>query len=338
MPSVIDENTQFVDSGGKPIVNGFIYIGIQSLDPILNPITIYSDRALTIILANPQNTDADGRSVNKIWIPDFYSMKIEDENNVQKLLDLDLGEPSLTIDERQAANSGNDVLTNHKNLSVDRVTLSTVDIDADLVILEDASVIHFAALSVNLTADITVPGVNGLDTGVEAASTWYYIWVIYNGTTVASLLSLSSTAPTLPSGYTFKGLVGAVFNDSGSDFSNFHQSGDEVSRVTETVLSSGSSISAVSVSLSDMVPDKARIVKGYAYISDTGTGFSKGTISPTVDHVTGIGIVVLWGQPSAAGDKSSLYFESFLQIPQVLYYSVGSTSNDLFIQISGWRF
>jgi hypothetical protein len=46
----------------------------------------------------------------------------------------------------------------------------------------------------------------GLDTGTVANSTWYYLWAFYNPTTDDSLylLSASTTAPTAPSGYTFK--------------------------------------------------------------------------------------------------------------------------------------
>ena len=90
MPARIDEKTQFhVD--GEPIVNGSIYIGLQNADPVANPITIYSDRALTVPLANPQLTDADGRSVNKIWIPGDYSIQVNDSLGVQKMQDLDAG-------------------------------------------------------------------------------------------------------------------------------------------------------------------------------------------------------------------------------------------------------
>ena len=90
MPARIDEKTQFhVD--GEPIVLGSIYIGLQNADPVANPITIYSDRALTIPLANPQLTDADGRSVNKIWIPGDYSIQVNDSLGVQKMQDLDAG-------------------------------------------------------------------------------------------------------------------------------------------------------------------------------------------------------------------------------------------------------
>lgn len=92
MAAVIDEHTQFVDSSGAPIVNGYIYIGTRNLDPKLNTITIYSDRDLTTTISNPQRTDADGRAENKIWVPERYSIKVEDSNNVQKYQELDLGE------------------------------------------------------------------------------------------------------------------------------------------------------------------------------------------------------------------------------------------------------
>ena len=51
-------------------------------------------------------------------------------------------------------------------------------------------------------------GANGLDTGTAAASTWYSVWVISNGSTTAGLLSTNPTSPTMPSGYTYKGRVG----------------------------------------------------------------------------------------------------------------------------------
>lgn len=71
-----------------------------------------------------------------------------------------------------------------------------------------------ALQSVSVAPVITTNGVNGLDTGTLAASTWYYVYVIYNGTTTAGLFSLSSTSPTLPSGYTYFARVGAVRTDS----------------------------------------------------------------------------------------------------------------------------
>ena len=97
------------------------------------------------------------------------------------------------------------------------------------------------------TADITVAGANGLDTGAEAANTWYALYVIAGdgGGTVfdstannlqppnhrratrqATLLSLSATAPTLPSGYTRFRRIGWVRNNNNSDLFRFYDLGD----------------------------------------------------------------------------------------------------------------
>jgi hypothetical protein len=57
-----------------------------------------------------------------------------------------------------------------------------------------------------------------IDTGAEAASTWYSLWVYYVGSTVTAVLSTSATAPT---GVTAaKYFVGWFYNDSASAFSD----------------------------------------------------------------------------------------------------------------------
>lgn len=96
MTATIDEHTTFSDVNGKPIVNGSMFIGIRNLDPKLNLITIFSDRDLTVPLANPQTLDAFGQSVNKIWVPERYSILVEDSNDVQRYQELDNGELPLT--------------------------------------------------------------------------------------------------------------------------------------------------------------------------------------------------------------------------------------------------
>lgn len=53
-----------------------------------------------------------------------------------------------------------------------------------------------------------------LDTGSWASSTWYSVWVISTPAGVASwLFSLSATAPTIPSSYTYKARVGWIRTD-----------------------------------------------------------------------------------------------------------------------------
>lgn len=144
MAARIDERTQFVDSSGAPIVNGFIYIGTQGTDPtiVANQITIFSDRALTTVLANPQFTDSFGRSVNKIWIPGQYSIKVENANNVQMLQDLDAGE--LT---------GLDLLGLDNVLGSDTITAEG---SPTITSLTDQALYSFKVTSTNTTTTVTL--------------------------------------------------------------------------------------------------------------------------------------------------------------------------------------
>lgn len=96
-----------------------------------------------------------------------------------------------------------------KNLKVSTVTGSAV-VTADEVVLETTGNVYGVVRSVSVTISPAASGANGLDTGTIAANTWYSVWVIYNGATTAGLISTSATAPTMPSGYTYKARVGWV--------------------------------------------------------------------------------------------------------------------------------
>lgn len=79
-----------------------------------------------------------------------------------------------------------------------------LDVAASVVVMADTSNITVTDTSVSVTINAGTTGANGIDTGALGANTWYYVWLISDGTTTAGLLSLSSTAPTMPSGYTYK--------------------------------------------------------------------------------------------------------------------------------------
>lgn len=103
-----------------------------------------------------------------------------------------------------------------KNLACSATGLdANVSISADEIALEDSANLYVTSRAVSLTVDMTSAGANGLDTGTVAASTWYSLWVIRkpNGTK-AGLASLSTTSPTMPSGYTYKARVGWIRTDN----------------------------------------------------------------------------------------------------------------------------
>ncbi|WP_143038296.1 hypothetical protein [Pseudomonas saponiphila] len=93
-------------------------------------------------------------------------------------------------------------------------TSSTASFAADEIFVENSSSSYQVLRSVSISPNLSSSGVNGLDTGVSAVSTWYSVWVIWNGTTTAGLFSLSSTSPTMPAGYTHKARVGWVRSDA----------------------------------------------------------------------------------------------------------------------------
>ena len=131
-----------------------------------------------------------------------------------------------------------------------------------------------------LTVDMAVAGAGGLDTGVEA-NIWYHIWVIKNisTNTVAGLFSASSTAPTMPSGYTKKKRLGAIRNDAGGDFLEARSEGagpyrrTRYKEDTETaclILSAGAAAGYTDVDMSAIVPTTAVNTECYLYTNGVG--------------------------------------------------------------------
>lgn len=132
-------------------------------------------------------------------------------------------------------------LADHANLIVKYVSASTLDINVDEIVLTNDDEREALFADVDLTANITTSGLGGLDTGSEANSTWYWIWVVGlpNGS-VSCLLSTASdrTSLTLPSSNYYSGLVGVVYNNSSGNFRQFLQKGRHVVQA-EAVVASG---------------------------------------------------------------------------------------------------
>lgn len=79
------------------------------------------------------------------------------------------------------------------------------------------------------TPDVTGSGAGGLDTGSQAAFTWYFFWFGYNPTTnvLTCYFSIGSTQATTtpPAGYTFRGRFGAIQTDTNPNFYRMQQYG-----------------------------------------------------------------------------------------------------------------
>jgi hypothetical protein len=133
-------------------------------------------------------------------------------------------------------------------------------------------------VTATLTADITASGANGLDTGSEAANTWYALYVIDSPNDVpAALLSTSFTSPTLPGTYTSFRRVGAVRNMT-TDLRKFWEvtHGKEREILWDTFnedglsLNAGESAAFVDVDCSQWAPEGAGALRFYhSYLNNS---------------------------------------------------------------------
>ena len=92
------------------------------------------------------------------------------------------------------------------------------------VIVKSGNNLKTVILSAALTCALTTSGAGGLDTGAEANSKGYYVFLITNprGQSPKLLCSLSETSPTLPSGYTFCSTpIWFISNDSSGNIREF---------------------------------------------------------------------------------------------------------------------
>lgn len=212
---------------------------------------------------------------------------------------------------------------------------SKVDVDADLLSVEG-----FSASALSLVNDSTVVGVNGIDAGVRAASNWYYIWVIYNPTslTFASLISLSATAPTMPAGYTKKRVVGAVFTDGANNYLPFYQQGNVVAATEQVAVNAGVGAAGIYGALAVPVPSIAKTVSGNMGMG--GGANAQRNIAVASDS-TGMN-VARGGSPTAPSIDGFFAVESYsnipLKTPQTIYWKPEDANPWYRITVCGYTY
>ncbi|WP_223472900.1 MULTISPECIES: hypothetical protein [unclassified Pseudomonas] len=252
---------------------------------------------------------------------------------------------------RQLAASGPSIQGAFKNLKSSATgTSASVTIAADEIIVRNSSGQYQILSSVSVTASTTGTLVNGLDAGTIAVSTWYSVWVIWNGTTTAGLLSLSATAPTMPSGYTHKARVGWIRTDATANKYplSFTQSGKSVqykvatgSNVTALpLLANGTAGSIttpptwVAVGISNIVPPTASRIKLYG----TNTTASAGTIisAPNNSYAgTATGTPPPLVMSNVGSSPNSVYCEFVIESVNIYWASSGSAAQSLICL--GWE-
>lgn len=218
---------------------------------------------------------------------------------------------------------------------------ANVSVSAGELLLRSATGVPRLVSGVNVTINSAASGANGLDTGSLASSTWYAVWIISNGTTVAGLLSLSSTAPTLPGGYTHKARVGWIRTDSTANKYPlaFVQRGRRVQYVLAGALTAypslffGTTSGAQAVSVSSFCPNTAAAIAVTWGVVGTGSGAT-----------VAIGPNAAAAVSSSAGfayiSSSSTSFSGINNCSMILESSniyVNSSNGNGFIGCTGWE-
>lgn len=161
---------------------------------------------------------------------------------------------------------------------------SQMVITYDELVVKDGSGTGLLLTAGNLTVTMGAAGLNSLDTGTEANSTWYYLWVVSDGSNVAGLYSLSNADCATLGAYAYKALVGAVRNDGSGNFVSTASVGRRVYQAPQKVLSAaviGTAKTFQSVSIAAGVPPAA--LEAWGVIGETASTFQIYGISPSAN-------------------------------------------------------
>jgi hypothetical protein len=205
---------------------------------------------------------------------------------------------------------------------------------------------YVTGTSISLSIDTSTSGVNGLDTGSLSASTWYSVFAIRkaDGTT-DGLISLSSTSPTLPSGYTFFVRTGWIRTDatvnkyplkyvqSEKNFSYAPSAGTNL--LLPPVLASGTAGSPgttlVSVSTTNAIPSTAMSISGF--MSHLGGASSSSQVSPNniVSFFTGNSVSL----SLTGGNNVCVPYSFYLESSNIFWAASAGASSQ--INCIGWQ-
>ena len=216
-----------------------------------------------------------------------------------------------------------------------------IDATATQAILTDSSGFPVRATNVSVVINLSVNGANGLDAGSLAASTWYHVYLISDGTTTAGLASVSATSPTLPGGYIYSMRVAAMQTDGSGNLYRTKQSGRDAEYILTVATNTANPLAAASnvtttgtaYSISGLIPPTATRVRGFVFMSLTQNSADM-HLSPTSQYTASGNYPI--GMSTAGqfqgGDWSAQY--DFLIEGASLYFRA-SNSGSLFVM--GWQ-
>lgn len=218
-----------------------------------------------------------------------------------------------------------------------------LDLSADRI-----SVKGFIKASFAVTIDATTTGANALDTGVLQNNFLYYVWVIYNPATAtfAGLASANETAPTMPTGYTQKRLMGAFKADGAAKFEDGVQKGAEFTYTTPSASITFATGGPTSLSFCSAIPNHvARAARFYLLDSNIFGGGLRATMihwqTFTANTVTPAGTPLSVNTPFARVYEAMWTLASvripLLNATDTCHIYVQQVLDQVSISVAGWE-
>ena len=186
-----------------------------------------------------------------------------------------------------------------------------------------------------LTLDIAATGANGLDaTGTRAANATVHVFVIAKPDGSVAAFGAATTAPTLPSGYSYRRRVASLKLDASSNFRAFTQGGDrfifDIEMFDIGVTNLGTSLTSYTLSTPAGIKPIA-LIKGFAYNASSQSALL--ILSPDQpDQTINVGSVTA----PAAGYASSNYFEVRTNASSQIAAKANAAGTTFYLTTVGW--
>ncbi|WP_454813754.1 hypothetical protein [Labrys neptuniae] len=238
-------------------------------------------------------------------------------------------------------------------LTLSRASTTTIGIATGAARNEDTGAGFNMTLASAITKSLSTwaagTGNGGLDSGSIAASTWYHVWLIRKDSdgSIDALLSLSATAPTMPSGYTARRRIGAIRTNASSQVTAFIQVGNDFIWTVPVMDRNGNSASgatSVTISVPSGIRVKARL-RG-AVQTTTSNYVTMSVYSPEIADQTAMGggdasaslVLPVAGAPPTTGQWGAAAFDVMTNTSGQVRLAVtsSSTAGIVALQTDGW--
>lgn len=206
--------------------------------------------------------------------------------------------------------------------------------------------------AINISTGTVTPTANGMDGEAPGTSAWLYVWAIDNGAAPAGLVSVAANNglnPNMPSGYTYKCLMGSMRVDAAGNLFRTFQRGNEVewkpdnsaNNIAFPVLFTGAAPgvgSWTTQSVTAIVPPTAVRVRGAVAVTADPTKVAcvSGSPFPTSANVCAVQPGAMVVTAGIAGFNPTANYDIVLGASQQIFWA-GTSGATMVLFGTGWK-